>query len=122
MSDLIERLRRAHNDDHERGCDGRTYVCSCGYDHAIFAAADEAADRITALEKENAELRRTATTTNCCHCGRIIDKRETSQGGDPFGTQLTDRRWTCSFECWEAIVDPVKPSEAEGREATNDSP
>jgi len=45
-------------------------------------------------------------TENCCKCGRIIDTREISEGGDTFGEALEDGRWTCSIECWEAIVDP----------------
>ncbi|KAA0684577.1 hypothetical protein DTW90_36165 [Neorhizobium sp. P12A] len=45
-------------------------------------------------------------TANCCHCGRIVDTREMKDGGDPFGSQLSDGRWTCSVECWDAIVDP----------------
>lgn len=45
-------------------------------------------------------------TANCCHCGRIIDTREKSEGGDDFGAQLTDKRWTCSLACWDAVVDP----------------
>lgn len=46
-------------------------------------------------------------TTNCCSCGRIIDTREKSEGGDDFGAELTDGRWTCSMECWAAIVDLI---------------
>jgi hypothetical protein len=36
--------------DHERGCQGREYTCTCGYD-------DSVADRITELEAENVRLR-----------------------------------------------------------------
>lgn len=54
-------------------------------------------------------------TTNCCKCGRIIDTREKKDGGDDFGAQLSDGRWTCSIECDDAVVDPqpvaVKPLE-----------
>jgi len=33
MSDIVERLREyALNEDHERGCKGREYSCTCGYD------------------------------------------------------------------------------------------
>ena len=49
-SDLIERLRAGQNGDHERGCEGRTYTCSCGYDDRLQAAAWEAADHIASLE------------------------------------------------------------------------
>lgn len=36
--------------DHARGCEGRNYSCTCGYDDAIAA-------RIEALEAENERLR-----------------------------------------------------------------
>lgn len=32
MTDIVERLREYAEDDHERGCAGRCYDCSCGYD------------------------------------------------------------------------------------------
>lgn len=61
---LIERLRLIYEDDHERGCDGRCYACSCGYDEANEATAKEAAEalstqaaRIAELEAETARLR-----------------------------------------------------------------
>lgn len=44
-------------------------------------------------------------TANCCKCGRIVDTRERSEGGDPFGAELNDGQWVCSIECWEAVVD-----------------
>lgn len=44
-------------------------------------------------------------TANCCKCGRIVDTRERSEGGDPFGAVLNDGQWVCSIECWEAVVD-----------------
>lgn len=50
-------------------------------------------------------------TANCCNCGRIVDTRETDEGGDGFGAELSDDRWTCSPECWDAVVEPA-PREA----------
>ena len=47
-------------------------------------------------------------TTNCCKCGRIIDTREKKDGGDDFGAQLSDGRWTCSIECDDAVIDPYQ--------------
>jgi len=41
---------------------------------------------------------------NCCVCGRIVDTREVCYGGDEFGCELTDGRWTCSFDCWDTAV------------------
>src|SRR6185437_6869787 len=43
-------------------------------------------------------------TANCCECGRIVDTREAKDGGDGFGSELDDGRWTCSGECWEKAV------------------
>jgi hypothetical protein len=40
--------------DHGRGCEGRNYVCTCGYDDAIEA-------RATAAEAENTRLREIVT-------------------------------------------------------------
>lgn len=44
--------------------------------------------------------------SNCCNCGRIVDTREKIDGCDDFGAELNDGRWTCSMECWVAVVDP----------------
>lgn len=52
MADLVERLREASHGDHDRGCEGRMYTCTCGYDSRIFAAAEEAAAEITRLRAE----------------------------------------------------------------------
>lgn len=49
MSDIVERLRGYAADDHERGCAGRCYDCSCGYDAKRDPLMDEAADEITRL-------------------------------------------------------------------------
>ena len=50
MIDLVERLRGYASDDHERGCQGRYYDCSCGYDGKRDPLIEEAADRIEQLE------------------------------------------------------------------------
>jgi hypothetical protein len=44
-------------------------------------------------------LQGTFRTANCCECGRLIDTREEKDGGDKFGAELGDGRWTCSWEC-----------------------
>lgn len=49
-SDLVERLREYASDDHERGCQGRYYDCSCGYDDKRDPLINEAAARIERLE------------------------------------------------------------------------
>lgn len=49
MTDIIERLRGYAGDDHERGCNGRYYDCSCGYDKKLDPLLIEAADEIERL-------------------------------------------------------------------------
>lgn len=51
MSDLVERLHTLSRGDHGRGCQGREYHCSCGFDEQAWKAADEAIARIEYLEK-----------------------------------------------------------------------
>ena len=54
---LCERLLTAKDDDHERGCQMRFALCSCGFDDARARTAGEAAAMLSALADENAELR-----------------------------------------------------------------
>lgn len=49
MADIVERLRDYARDDHERGCQGRYYTCSCGYDEQRDPLLVEAADEIEQL-------------------------------------------------------------------------
>lgn len=50
MSDIVERLGDIYaTDDHARGCRGREYDCTCGYDERSAASAREAAAEITRL-------------------------------------------------------------------------
>ena len=57
MSDLTERLRViTATDDHDRGCQGREYSCTCGYDARVEALALEAATTLETLTEENARL------------------------------------------------------------------
>lgn len=95
MSELVERLRDIYaNDDHARGCEGRTYSCSCGFDDRTFQTAEEAASEITRLQEAlaAAEARIAAayvSLTNCPHdmgydleCGPIGCRLDlTSEGG-----------------------------------------
>lgn len=55
LAGLVERLRTACDDDHERGCQMRYAECSCGFDEASARTAGEAADTITALSRQLAE-------------------------------------------------------------------
>lgn len=59
MTDIVERLRAYAGDDHERGCQGRYYDCSCGYDDKRDPLLTQAADEI---EKLRAALREIADT------------------------------------------------------------
>ncbi len=49
MSDIVESLRSYANEDHDRGCHGREYSCSCGYDDQRDLLVVEAADEIERL-------------------------------------------------------------------------
>lgn len=49
VSDIVERLRAYAGDDHERGCQGRYYDCSCGYDDKRDPLLTQAADEIERL-------------------------------------------------------------------------
>ncbi|RYG87655.1 MAG: hypothetical protein EON59_06800 [Alphaproteobacteria bacterium] len=55
--ELVE-LKAVADGDHDRGCQGREYVCSCGYDDRLAAAAEQAAQAIERLEAERDELQR----------------------------------------------------------------
>ncbi len=52
MTDIVEKLRGYARDDHERGCQGREYDCSCGYDGKRDTLLVEAADKIERLRAE----------------------------------------------------------------------
>ena len=47
---LVERLDILIKDDHERGCQGRYFSCTCGYDNDCSQAMQDAKSRIEALE------------------------------------------------------------------------
>jgi len=57
MSDIVERLLDCAKDDHERGCQGREYDCSCGYDAKRDPLMVEAAKTICSLRDEVERLR-----------------------------------------------------------------
>lgn len=56
MTDIVERLREYADDDHERGCAGRCYDCSCGYDGKRDPLLKEAADEIERLRAALREI------------------------------------------------------------------
>lgn len=47
-------------------------------------------------------------TANCCVCGRIIDTREKSAGGDDHGDETAPGKWTCSIQCYDAFTGYVE--------------
>ena len=57
MNDIVKRLREYAGDDHERGCQGRYYDCSCGYDDKRDPLMTEAATEITVLRAEVEKMR-----------------------------------------------------------------
>jgi hypothetical protein len=52
MTDIVERLRSYASDDHERLCQGREYICTCGYDAKRDPLLAEAAAKIERLNRE----------------------------------------------------------------------
>jgi hypothetical protein len=91
-------------------------LCGCDpYADKVIASLEESGVIIALQEPVSA-----IPTANCCNCGRIVDTRETKDGGDPFGIELNDGRWVCSGECWDVVVDdlPQPPAQADdGKDA-----
>ena len=83
--------------------------------------AIENADYLSAALSGTREAGEPSTTANCYVCGRIVDTREKSEGGDPFGAQDSDG-WTCSIECWETTLgeDAAPPAEVERGAVTDE--
>ena len=65
-----EMLRALVTSDHKRGCQGREYGCSCGYDDEKDAMIERAAD---ALEKLRAE-RDAAARDMRERCAKVLDE------------------------------------------------
>lgn len=57
MSNIATELLSFITRDHERGCAGREYVCSCGYDAELEAAVKRAAEEIVRLTAALTETR-----------------------------------------------------------------
>lgn len=71
MSDIVEWLNDIwRDDDHERGCTGRNYECTCGFDARSFATAKEAAIEIERLRAKLAEARAEALEEAALECVR----------------------------------------------------
>lgn len=78
MTDIVEKLRGYARDDHERGCQGREYDCSCGYDGKRDTFLVEAADEIerlrAALKEIDNELN-TAAQDDCENGVKWLNER-----------------------------------------------
>lgn len=90
---LCERLRCIATTDHERGCEGRNYACSCGWDEENMELGNAAAARIEALAAEVerlnelvAEYQGLALTETICAAralSRPADEPAPPQEGEP---------------------------------------
>ena len=58
--EVEKRLRDRLGEDHARGCEGRHYTCSCGFDSETDALVTKAADAIAQLRAERDEARQSA--------------------------------------------------------------
>lgn len=70
MSEIIERLNVIIDGDHERGCEGRTYSCSCGFDDRLLAATREAREVLTRQREEIAAL--VEALANACAAADMV--------------------------------------------------
>jgi hypothetical protein len=107
MSDLASLLEKVAVDDLAqiiRRVDGN---------HSL--GAGQLAEAILAALSPPIKAGEAGHIANCCICGRVVDTRERTEGGDAFGVELEDGRWTCSTECWDSAVGdahPIKAGEA----------
>lgn len=93
MTSLVERLRNISRGDHERGCQGREYVCSCDYDETSWKTAEEAADEITRLRRELEEARKALEAERERCAAEVADLRSElyRRGQEADATWLTER-------------------------------
>ncbi|MEB3419923.1 hypothetical protein ACFSDD_11125 [Salipiger marinus] len=92
---LEEALRAAH--------DATTHPSAYACREAIRALIDAPAPAASVAA---------AMLPKCCICGRIVDPREESEGGDMFGARLTSGSWACSSKCWEQAAGVGHSAEA----------
>lgn len=93
---------------HLMHCGAGTYMVQCL--SCKTTTDDGSLDRISANWNRRSALvdvPAAIPTANCCVCGRIIDTREISQGGDNFGAETAPGKWTCSMECDDAVTGYV---------------
>lgn len=74
LTTLPSRLRKVLSaDDHRRGCQGREYACTCGYDDRLIALTEEAAAAIEMLKADRDSHQREAI--------RLLALLEPANGG-----------------------------------------
>ena len=73
MTDIVAELLDFTTRDHERGCTGREYVCSCGYDQDIEDAVKKAAAEIEHLRLSLSEARATGRREGMEEAAKIAD-------------------------------------------------
>jgi hypothetical protein len=71
----------------------------------VAAIAYRLADAMLQAREARAAL---ASAPQCCMCGKTGLSTVEGDGGSEC--QLSDGRWTCSFECWERATEPAPPS------------
>ena len=89
MTDIVEELLDFTTRDHERGCTGREYVCSCGYDNDIEAAVKKAAGEIARLRLSLSEARATGRREGLSEAAKIAEQpiKYTFPDGSPAVTR-----------------------------------
>lgn len=107
MSGIVERLRNISRGDHERGCQGREYVCSCDYDETSWRTAEEAADEIERLTRALSEARAESDLLQ-----DVLDSRPAINAGLPE----TYIRWSQSIYSGDIVRAAIRQrAEGEGR-------
>jgi len=80
VTDVVMQLNAAIGDDHERGCQGRCYACTCGFDTRIHALLRECREEVLRLraERDAAEkARQIAFDASCdASAAQIAAERE----------------------------------------------
>lgn len=107
MVDIVERLN-----DHSRGCQGREYTCSCGYDDQ----RDAEILRLRAeVERLTGDLKRANELVNAA----LDDYREARAEEREQAAQITDEKASYHLRLWED--DSVLPEAAVEHKACADA-
>lgn len=80
-------------------------------DNVVLTHGNHVPEIKFAVDAANAAWEKELATVPCCVCGKPVDTRDTEDGGDEHGSELSDGRWACSHECWDKAAGPLdKPS------------